>query len=56
MCKLANKPLLATGAGMANLVYYCATSGSKFKVVNGKEKGGPVKDIEHICQESPKEL
>ena len=41
---------------MANLVYYCATSGTKFKVVNGKEKGGPIKDIEQICLESPKKI
>ena len=56
MCKMSNKPLLATGGGMANLVYYCATSGAKFKVVNGKEKGGPVREIKQISKESPKNI
>lgn len=45
MCKLAEKPVLATGAGMAQLVYYCATAGRSFKVLNGAEKGSSLSKI-----------
>lgn len=41
MCKIAQKPVLATGAGMAQIVAYCATlKVHKMEVINGKERGG----------------
>ena len=56
MCKMADKPLLATGGGMAHLVYYCATAGNNFRVINGKEKGGPVADIKNMFEDNPSKL
>ena len=48
MCKLAEKPVLATGAGMYQLVYYCATAGRSLQVINGNEKGGSLRKIESV--------
>ena len=48
MCKLTEKPVLATGAGMYQMVYYCATGGRSMKVINGNEKGGPLGKIGSI--------
>ncbi len=53
---MADKPLLATGAGMQHLVYYCATSGAHFKVLNGKEKGGSVNEIHSFFDGKEKKL
>ena len=48
MCKLAEKPVLATGAGMSQLVYYCATYSRPMQVINGNEKGGPLNKIHSV--------
>ena len=48
MCKLAEKPVLAMGAGMAQLVYYCATRGRSLQVINGHEKGGALNQIVEV--------
>ena len=45
MCKAAEKPVIAMGLGVSQLVYYCATESKLMQVVNGNEKGGPLKRI-----------
>jgi hypothetical protein len=44
MCKRAEKPTLACGAGMALLVKYCATAGQHIEVI----KTGSIKLIQNV--------
>lgn len=52
MCKNAEKPVLATGAGMAMLVRYCATAGQHLEVI----KSGPIKQITEVLDGDPSKL
>jgi hypothetical protein len=59
MCKLAEKPVLVIGGGISQLAYYCATEGvvsRRIKVINGFEKGGPLKNITKVLDGNPKKL
>lgn len=57
MCKVAQKPVLATGAGMAQIVAYCATVRvHKIEVINGSEKGGRRQDIKNVLGGDPDKL
>jgi len=48
MCKMTNKCLFASGVGLQLLVYYCATNLAELNVINGNERGGPIKSIKEI--------
>ena len=48
MCKAANKPMFAMQAGLGQLAYYCATQGKLAHVINGNERGGPLKNIQTV--------
>ena len=52
MCKLAEKPTLACGAGMALLVKYCATAGQSIQVL----KTGSIKNIQKVLSGNPSKL
>lgn len=56
MCKAANKPVLAMQAGMGQLAYYCATQGLLTHVINGNERGGPLKDIQRVLNGEEQKL
>lgn len=47
MTKSTDKPLFAAGVGMQLLAHYCAVGMEQIKVINGKEKGGPISDLKH---------
>jgi hypothetical protein len=48
MCKMTHKCLFASGIGMQLLVYYCATNLAELNVINGNERGGPLKAIKEV--------
>ena len=57
MCKLAQKPVFTAGAGMAQIVSYCAAlKVHKLEVVNGNEKGGRLQDIHNILDGDAEKL
>ena len=45
MAKRSNRPLFLYGVGFQFLIYYCATGFKEIEVVNGKEKGSLLKEI-----------
>ena len=48
MCKISEKPVLASGLGLSWLVMFTATQGNHLRVINGHENGGPLKKINKI--------
>ena len=48
MCKMTHKCLFASGIGLQLLVYYCATNLAELNIINGNERGGPIKTIKEI--------
>lgn len=48
MCKMTNKCLFTSGIGLQLLVYYCATNLAELSIINGNERGGPIKSINEV--------
>ena len=48
MCKKANKVVFAAGLGLGMMVHYCSVGYKTVNVINGKEKGSVLDDINLI--------
>lgn len=48
MCKKTSKCLFATSLGYSLQIYFCATAMAEVYVINKKQKGGPLSQLEKI--------
>ena len=56
MCKITEKPVLASGFGLSWLVMFTATQGSHLRIINGHENGGPLNKINEILDDNIEKL
>jgi hypothetical protein len=48
MCKKTHKCMFASSLGYSMHIFFCATAMHEMFVVNNKEKGGPISQLEKI--------